>query len=97
MAQNDICQDCNQRHRCREIYEKLGKIRGPSIAYKIVFAFLLPLIVFVVSLVCFEWLLATVFAVEQFKTVLVLFSALVAVAVDIVITKLINKRFNKNR
>lgn len=47
MAREEICQGCNQRHECREIYERLGSAKGPSVALRAVFAFLLPMLVFI--------------------------------------------------
>ena len=41
MAQEEFCQGCNQRHRCQEVYQRLGSTEGPSVAFKVVVAFLL--------------------------------------------------------
>ena len=50
MDQQEFCQDCHQRHNCQEIYCKVGGSKGPSIFRKVVVAFLLPMLVFIVSL-----------------------------------------------
>ena len=53
-TQQELCQQCNQRQDCGQVYEQLGKIEGPSVVKKVVLAFLLPLVVFVASLGNFE-------------------------------------------
>jgi hypothetical protein len=57
MTQEKICQDCSHQQKCQEIYEKLGNIRGPSVAFKAVVAFLLPILVFIASLAVFDAIL----------------------------------------
>lgn len=57
MTQQKYCQDCSQQQKCQEIYEKLGHITGPSVAFKAVVAFLLPILVFIGSLAVFEAIL----------------------------------------
>ena len=36
MAEEKICQGCNQSHRCQEVYEHLSQIEGPGVAFKAV-------------------------------------------------------------
>jgi len=57
MDKQDFCESCEQKHNCQEVYRQLGKAEGPSVVSKVVVAFLLPLVVFVVSLVVFEKIL----------------------------------------
>ncbi|KPK34243.1 MAG: hypothetical protein AMJ65_18565 [Phycisphaerae bacterium SG8_4] len=45
MTQQELCQQCNQRRNCGQVYERLGKTEGPSVVKKVVLAFLLPLVV----------------------------------------------------
>jgi len=54
MTSGKFCQDCIQKHDCKRIYEQLGDSQGPSVALKAILAFLLPLMVFIVSLAVFE-------------------------------------------
>ena len=54
MAQEDFCRDCSQADKCQDVYRKLGKAEGPSVALKVVAAFLLPLVVFIATLAVFK-------------------------------------------
>ena len=58
MIQEKICQECNQKHGCQEVYEQLGRAAGPSVVKKVVVAFLLPLVAFIGLLAGFERILA---------------------------------------
>jgi hypothetical protein len=57
MAQKDFCQICGRRHSCLDVYRRLGSSEGPSVTLKVTFAFLIPVLVFIVSLAAFEWML----------------------------------------
>jgi len=54
MVDEESCQGCNQAHSCREMYGKLGNSKGPSVALGAVIAFLVPIVVFVISLTAVE-------------------------------------------
>jgi hypothetical protein len=43
------CSSCGQKDRCQEIYEKMGRAKGPNVALKALFAFVLPVAVFVLA------------------------------------------------
>lgn len=68
MAQQKFCQECSQKHDCQKIYQQLGNIEGPSIVVKVIFAFLLPLVVFIASLAVFESILAGAISTERAQT-----------------------------
>jgi len=91
MAPQRICQDCSQKHDCRRIYEQLGDSPGPSVALKAILAFLLPLMVFIVSLAVFERVLAGAITTEQMQTALSFVLALLVTFVCVLITRVINK------
>ena len=50
MTRDDNCQGCAQQHDCKSIYRTLGRAGGPSVVWKVVFVFLVPIAVFVVSI-----------------------------------------------
>jgi hypothetical protein len=54
MNQQKLCQNCNQKHDCQELYQQLGHAKGSSVALKAVIAFLLPPAVFIGALAAFE-------------------------------------------
>lgn len=97
MAQQEFCQECNQRHDCQEVYQQLGNVKGPSVVVKVVFAFLVPLVVFIVSLAVFERVFASVIETEQVQTAVSLLLALLAASVCILITRVVNRKFSQDR
>ena len=80
MAQEKFCQECIQRHDCREVYQQLGKAEGPSVVFKVVAAFLLPLMVFIAALAASEKILAKTINSKEVQTAL---SFLLALAVTL--------------
>jgi len=91
MASKRFCQDCIQKHDCKRIYEQLGDSPGPSVALKAILAFLLPLMVFIVSLAVFKRVLAGAIATEQMQTALSFVLALLATFICVLITRVIKK------
>jgi len=81
MSEQEYCRHCHERHDCREVYRQLGKAEGPSVVLKVVAAFLVPLVVFIVSLAVFEGVLAKVVNPGALRTGI---SALLAVSVTFV-------------
>ena len=57
MTQYKHCQGCSQKHDCQDIYQKLANLKGPSVALKVIIAFLLPILVFIIILAIFEEIL----------------------------------------
>ncbi|OHB61345.1 MAG: hypothetical protein A2168_06400 [Planctomycetes bacterium RBG_13_50_24] len=91
MALQRFCQDCIQKHDCKKIYEQLGDSSGPSIAIKAILAFLLPLMVFIVSLAVFERVLAGVINTEQMQTFISFVLALLVTFMCILITRVVKE------
>jgi len=44
---SDYCSQCNHKDTCKEAYEKLGTYQGPSVAWEVAIAFVLPIAVFI--------------------------------------------------
>jgi hypothetical protein len=51
------CQSCGMKDSCKEVYKKLGESDAPNVLTKVIMAFLLPLILFIFSIVVGERLL----------------------------------------
>lgn len=96
MAQEEFCQGCNQRHRCQEVYQRLGSAEGASIAPKAVVAFLLPMLVFIACLAASQEILAKAIAGEELQTVLGVLLALAVTLVAVLIAKAVNRQIGKN-
>ena len=93
MNNQRFCQRCDQQHSCQEVYRQLGNTKGPSIVFRVVAAFLLPIAVFIVTLAVSEAILAKL----QMQTAISFLPALLAAFICILITKAVNKRFNKKQ
>lgn len=91
MESQRFCQDCFQKHDCQRIYEQLGDSPGESVTLKVILAFLLPLIVFIVSLAVSERVLARVISIEEVQMALSFLLALLVTFMCILIVRVINK------
>ena len=94
MAEQKFCENCKQKHDCQRIYEQLGDIKGPSVVIKVIVAFLLPILVFIVSLAFSERILSGVESSERVKTALSFLLALLVTFVCILIVRVIRKRIS---
>ena len=94
MEQENFCQDCHLKNDCQEVYRRLGDKECPPVFYKTIAAFLLPMIVFTVSLAGFEKIFSggnyLHVPKEQQSAICCLIAALITV-VSIIIVKLTNK------
>lgn len=77
------CQSCGQQHRCHSIYYRLGHAEGPPVFLKVLLAFGIPLVVFIVTLAVAGTLLGGITASHAGSTLLsfVLALALTTLAV----------------
>ena len=92
MDEQKFCQECGQRHECREVYQKLGNTKGPSVVLKAVVAFLLPILVFIGSLAASEKILSGIINSKEAQTVLSFLLALAVTFVCIFVLKAINRQ-----
>jgi len=92
MAEKEFCDNCNQKHNCSSIYHQLGHTNGPSVVVKVVIAFLLPLVVFIISIAIFEEIFAKAVNSQLIHTALSMVSALLVTFSCILILRVINKR-----
>ena len=65
-----LCQGCKSGPNCEKVYRQAGAAGGPSVVFKVIVAFLLPLVVFIVSLAVFENFLSRVIDTNQLQAVL---------------------------
>ena len=92
MAEQKICEDCKQKHDCQEIYKQLGDVEGSSVVIKVIVAFLLPLLVFIVSLAAFEEIFAKAISSQRLQTAFSFLLALVVTFICILIIRVVNRR-----
>lgn len=75
----------------------MGKAKGPSVAFKAVVAFLLPILVFIVTLAIFEKILAGKIDIKELRIALDVLLALSVTLATILIMKVINRQLNRNK
>ncbi len=92
MAEQKICEDCKQKPDCRRIYEQLGDVEGPSVVIKVIVAFLLPLVVFIVSLAVFQEIFFRAISSQGLQSALSLLLAFLVTFVFILIVRVVNRR-----
>ena len=73
----------------------MGDMKGPSVAVKVVLAFLLPLVIFIASLAAFQELFSRVTDSQAAQTSLSLLMALSVVSACVLTLRAINRRLNQ--
>ncbi|MFA5240475.1 MAG: SoxR reducing system RseC family protein [Phycisphaerae bacterium] len=97
MAEPKSCPGCDQKNKCQETYQQLGKAQGQSIALDSVVAFLLPLLIFIVSLGIFDRILAGTIELKDLRIAISFLLALFVTFTAMLIIKLISKHLGKNK
>ena len=83
MDQQNLCKGCIQQNRCQEAYERLGSFQGPSVLNAVLIAFLMPMVVFIVSLAAFD-LVLPIFGINSvLKTLISTLGSLTIVVLSI--------------
>ncbi len=95
MDEKKFCDNCMQKHDCQSVYRQLGDVEGPSVVIKVIVAFLLPLVVFIVSLAIFERILGGAISTDQLQTALSLLAALLITFICILTVRMINRRLGQ--
>ena len=97
MESQRFCQDCVQKHDCKRIYEQLGDSPCESVTLKAILAFLLPLIVFIVSLAVSDRVFTGAIKTEGLQMALNLLLALLVTFVYVLITRVVNKQLGLDK
>ncbi len=85
MDEQESCQGCDQEHNCQKVYEKLGNAGGSSVALKAVVAFLLPMMVFIVSLAIFDKILSRFEIAGELRVVVSMVGSLLVTVVLVLV------------
>jgi len=94
MAEQKFCDNCKQKHDCGRIYQQLGDIAGPSVVIKVIVAFLLPLVVFIVTLAIFDKILSGFEMTAELQTVFSVAASLLITFICILIVRVVNRRIS---
>jgi len=91
---DNYCSQCPQKADCKAVYEKLGQSSSPNVAAKVLWAFLVPIGVFVIALVGLDrWLPA--FAFEKARTLTVFAGGVVLTLAAVWLGNIIARRLKR--
>lgn len=90
MTEHDNCSGCPEKDTCQAIYKQIGQAQGPSVVWKAIVAFLLPIVVFIIVLAVSERLLYNIIGSEKLRTIAGLLSGIAASFVYIFSVRAIN-------
>lgn len=91
MGQSESCKGCSQAHTCAKVYGQLGNAEGPSVVWKVVVAFLLPMVIFIGVLGVCGGLLNGIVA-PRYETPLAVVAAAVVTAVFVLVASAVVRR-----
>jgi hypothetical protein len=94
-----LCENCGYRHSrencCVDIYQRLGQTKGPSVVSKVLLAFFLPLLMFIISLVLASYILS-IFEIEDYtNTVSSFLTALAVTVLFVLLIRVFNRKHGK--
>ncbi|MCD4830439.1 MAG: SoxR reducing system RseC family protein [Anaerohalosphaeraceae bacterium] len=82
------CKSCNHQNDCEEIYSRLCNTESPSVLRGVVEVFLVPLVLFVGTIVLAESFLPVAFASELLRVLIMVAAAVVILSVYITLLKM---------
>ena len=92
----NICDKCGYRHGsgrcCINIYQQLGRTKGPSVVGVVFLAFVLPVLVFIGSLFLTGYLLTGLMTDSDKKTFIAFLVALVVTVVFVQLIRILTKK-----
>ena len=89
------CSDCVQANGCKSTYEQLGRQGGPSVVWRVIVAFMLPIAVFIASLALFGKIFEGTIVSEKQRIGLSFLSSVAVTFISVIITRAINLHFGK--
>lgn len=95
-----VCENCGYRHShencCMDIYQRLGRTKGPSVISRVLLAFVLPLLIFIISLVLASYILS-IFKIEDYtKTLFSFLAALTTAVVFVLLIRVFRRQHGKH-
>lgn len=91
-----LCDKCGYRHGgghcCIDIYQQIGQAKGPSVMGKVLLAFVLPVFVFIGSLILAEYLLSAVITEGGWKTFIAFAASLVVTIVFVQLIRIFTRK-----
>jgi len=95
MAQQEPCDHCGEKQRCREAFRQLGNAQGRPIVRNVLAAFVLPLVVFIGALSVAQQLLAKRVESVELRTALAVLPAFGAALICAMAASMVSKRLGR--
>lgn len=95
MEQQKSCQDCYQKHDCQKVYGQLGRSDGSSIVLRVIIAFLLPIVIFIIFLAISEKIFSGFGISERFQPILSFSLSLLVTFIYLLFAKFLDKRLGR--
>ena len=92
MSENDNCSGCPQHHDCKSMYQALGNAQGSYVAVRSIAAFLVPILIFALSLAVFDKLLESAITGTNARTIISVILSLLVCSVYVIAFRLISAR-----
>ncbi len=97
MTDKEICGKCSQRNDCRQVYQQISAYKGPSVLGKVLIAFAVPILSFVLAVAVFQYLAVKWINSRQLQVVFSLCLAVGITGLVVGITQVANRRLRKDR
>jgi phosphotransferase system glucose/maltose/N-acetylglucosamine-specific IIC component len=91
MVNEKKCEGCQEAHTCKDAYHRIGQSKGSSVVFKVLIAFVVPILVFIASLIVFEPVLARFINSQRLLTIANFLFALSVTFVIMLVIKFVNK------
>jgi hypothetical protein len=97
MANQGICDNCGLKDGCKQVYQRMADYQGPSVLGKVLIAFVLPLLSFVLAVAVFGKVAGRFGLVRELEVILSLVFGLFTAAGVVLVVKVISRQFRKDR
>ena len=95
MSEAKNCDLCSHKHSCSDVYEHLGKTKGSGVTFRVFIAFVVPIVVFIVSLTVFQKLSTSFTTSEKLGTAISFLLSLTMTILIMLVIKLIKFNLKK--
>jgi ABC-type transport system involved in cytochrome c biogenesis permease component len=96
MTDQGICSKCSQTDSCKELYQQMADNKGSSVLGKVLIAFAVPLLSFVLAVAIFHVLMAGLTS-KTLATALSFTLAVGTMVLVAVVTQAVNRQLEGNR
>ncbi|MBL7107156.1 MAG: hypothetical protein ISS77_06085 [Phycisphaerae bacterium] len=89
------CDECPQKDSCKDVYRQLGEYNGPSIAFKVLVVFVIPVLIFIFTLAVVDKLLLRSINSRDMVSLVSFLIALIVTLLVVFIISFVIKKYSK--